>query len=85
MEDNETSPMGADVNPLKIEENMGHSKTTNTKKSWATRNGLNLVSFTPHEDHNTGSAELERSMKPRHLNMIAIGGRSVLPKSFVEH
>lgn len=47
------------------------------EKSWATRNGLNFTSFTPHEDHGTGSVELERNMKPRHLNMIAIGGRSV--------
>lgn len=45
------------------------------KLSWATRNGLTFESFTPHRDHLTGSVELERSMKPRHLNMIAIGGR----------
>jgi amino acid permease len=47
-------------------------------QSWATRNGLNLKSFTPHDDLGTGTVELERTMKPRHLNMIAIGGRSVL-------
>lgn len=47
-------------------------------KSWATRNGLNLTSFTRHEDLGMGSMELERAMKPRHLHMIAIGGRSVL-------
>ncbi len=46
-------------------------------KSWATRNGLNFASFGPHEDHATGTVELERTMKPRHLNMIAIGGRYV--------
>ncbi|KAM5349635.1 hypothetical protein ACJ41O_006140 [Fusarium nematophilum] len=44
------------------------------EKSWLTRNGLTLESFTPHEDYQAGSVELERQMKPRHLNMIAIGG-----------
>lgn len=51
------------------------------EKSWATRNGLNFKSFTPHEDYGSGSVELERAMKPRHLNMIAIGGRLVLHNS----
>ncbi|KAF4342160.1 amino-acid permease inda1 [Fusarium beomiforme] len=44
------------------------------KKSWALRNGLTPESFTPHEDHGKGTVELARDMKPRHLNMIAIGG-----------
>lgn len=47
------------------------------KKSWALRNGLTPESFKPHEDHDKGTVELEREMKPRHLNMIAIGGRLV--------
>ncbi|KAK7214764.1 hypothetical protein V2G26_002767 [Clonostachys chloroleuca] len=38
-----------------------------------TRNGLNLRSFS-RRDYGTGGAELDRSMKKRHLNMIAIGG-----------
>ncbi|KAK1572873.1 amino acid permease [Colletotrichum navitas] len=38
-----------------------------------TRNGLNLRSF-QRRDWGTGTAELDRSMKPRHLQMIAIGG-----------
>ncbi|KAI1770535.1 amino-acid permease inda1 [Hypoxylon cercidicola] len=42
--------------------------------SWATRNGLNLESFKKRGDYDTGVVELERSMKPRHLHMIAIGG-----------
>ncbi|ROT34491.1 amino-acid permease inda1 [Sodiomyces alkalinus F11] len=38
-----------------------------------TRNGLNLRSFTK-RDWGTGDIELDRSMKTRHLHMIAIGG-----------
>jgi amino acid transporter len=38
-----------------------------------TRNGLNLRSFT-RRDWGTGEPELDRSMKGRHLQMIAIGG-----------
>ncbi|XDG02749.1 hypothetical protein ABKA04_002364 [Annulohypoxylon sp. FPYF3050] len=41
--------------------------------NWATRNGLNLESFKK-RDYGTGVVELDRSMKPRHLHMIAIGG-----------
>ncbi|KAJ4244745.1 Amino-acid permease inda1 [Fusarium torreyae] len=44
------------------------------KKSWALRNGLTPASFTAHEDYSKGTVELQREMKPRHLNMIAIGG-----------
>jgi len=38
-----------------------------------TRNGLNLRSF-QRRDWGTGGPELDRSMKARHLHMIAIGG-----------
>ncbi|KAI0099157.1 amino acid permease/ SLC12A domain-containing protein [Nemania sp. FL0031] len=38
-----------------------------------TRNGLNLESFKM-RDYGKGIVELDRSMKPRHLHMIAIGG-----------
>ena len=41
--------------------------------SFMTRNGLNAESFKK-KYYGTGIVELERSMKPRHLNMIAIGG-----------
>ncbi|KAF7548411.1 hypothetical protein G7Z17_g7073 [Cylindrodendrum hubeiense] len=51
-----------------------HESTTKPELSWATRNGLNLASFGAHQDHGSGTVELERTMKPRHLNMIAIGG-----------
>ncbi|KAF5979506.1 putative amino acid permease NAAP1 [Fusarium bulbicola] len=44
------------------------------KQSWALRNGLTPGSFAPHADYAKGTAELQRDMKPRHLNMIAIGG-----------
>ncbi|KYK55881.1 Amino-acid permease inda1 [Drechmeria coniospora] len=40
---------------------------------WATRNGLNLESFKPMH-YGRGFVELERPMKARHLQMIAIGG-----------
>lgn len=60
----------------RLDEKPGSSEvTTENEKSWATRNGLTLQSFTAHEDHGKGTVELERRMKPRHLNMIAIGGR----------
>ncbi|KAF6827856.1 amino-acid permease inda1 [Colletotrichum plurivorum] len=49
--------------------------TTETfrEDDFRTRNGLNLKSF-QRRDMGAGHAELDRSMKPRHLQMIAIGG-----------
>src|SRR4051812_40489409 len=44
------------------------------KLSWATRNGLNLESFKRREVGASGEVELDKTMKKRHLNMIAIGG-----------
>ncbi|KAH7145490.1 amino acid permease/ SLC12A domain-containing protein [Dactylonectria estremocensis] len=43
------------------------------EKDFLTRNGLNLRSF-QRRDYGTGEVELDRSMKKRHLHMIAIGG-----------
>jgi amino acid transporter len=43
------------------------------EKDFMTRNGLNLKSFS-RRDYGTGDVELDRSMKKRHLHMIAIGG-----------
>lgn len=43
------------------------------KDSWATQNGLSLDSF-KRRDYGEGIVELDRKMKPRHLQMIAIGG-----------
>ncbi|RSL50116.1 Amino-acid permease inda1 [Fusarium floridanum] len=43
------------------------------EKDFMTRNGLNLRSF-QRRDWGTGAVELDRSMKKRHLHMIAIGG-----------
>ena len=43
------------------------------EERWATRNGLSLDSF-KRRVNGEGPAELDRRMKPRHLNMIAIGG-----------
>ncbi|KAJ3565932.1 hypothetical protein NPX13_g7318 [Xylaria arbuscula] len=42
-------------------------------ENFMTRNGLNLESFKM-RDYGHGIVELDRSMKPRHLHMIAIGG-----------
>jgi amino acid permease len=43
------------------------------QESFMTRNGLNLTSFKK-RDYGHGIIELDRSMKSRHLHMIAIGG-----------
>lgn len=42
-------------------------------ESWATRNGLTLDSFKK-RSYGEGIVELDRTMQPRHLHMIAIGG-----------
>jgi len=42
-------------------------------ESWATRNGLNANSFKCRH-YGRGTVELDRALKSRHLNMIAIGG-----------
>lgn len=47
--------------------------TTVQEESFLTRNGLNLTSFKKRH-YGNGIVELDRPMKPRHLNMIAIGG-----------
>ncbi|KAK7429115.1 Amino-acid permease inda1 [Neonectria magnoliae] len=68
-------PLEADESAHASDEKVGaHETTVINEQSWATRNGLNFKSFTPHEDHASGTVELERTMKPRHLHMIAIGG-----------
>ena len=41
-------------------------------EDFMTRNGLNAKSF-QRRDYGTGIVELDRSMKGRHLQMIAIG------------
>ncbi|KAL3419699.1 amino-acid permease inda1 [Phlyctema vagabunda] len=46
---------------------------SNREVDFMTRNGLNLKSF-QRRDPGVGEAELDRSMKGRHLHMIAIGG-----------
>jgi amino acid permease len=55
------------------EETEGEASRTRTEESFRTRNGLNLKSF-QRRDYGTGIIELDRSMKTRHLHMIAIGG-----------
>jgi yeast amino acid transporter len=51
----------------------GHQEGAVRSENWFTRNGLNLESFKK-RDYGHGLVELDRSMKPRHLHMIAIGG-----------
>ncbi|KAH9886340.1 amino acid permease/ SLC12A domain-containing protein [Xylariomycetidae sp. FL2044] len=50
-----------------------HQEGAIRSDNWYTRNGLNLESFKA-RDYGHGIVELDRSMKPRHLHMIAIGG-----------
>lgn len=55
----------------------GHKHNPNAaeepaKEDFMTRNGMNLKSFQV-RDYGHGIVELDRSMKPRHLHMIAIG------------
>lgn len=51
----------------------GHQDGAVRSDNFLTRNGLNLDSFKK-RDYGHGIVELDRSMKPRHLQMIAIGG-----------
>ncbi|OHW94190.1 amino-acid permease inda1-like protein, partial [Colletotrichum incanum] len=51
----------------------GHVPENFREDDFRTRNGLNLRSF-QRRDWGNGDSELDRSMKPRHLQMIAIGG-----------
>ncbi|KIW16092.1 hypothetical protein PV08_06143 [Exophiala spinifera] len=52
---------------------VGYVPEDNRETDFFTRNGLNLRSF-QRRDWGTGIEQLDRSMKPRHLNMIAMGG-----------
>jgi yeast amino acid transporter len=49
-----------------------HHEYTGREEDFMTRNGLNLKSF-QRRDYGQSIVELDRSMKPRHLQMIAIG------------
>jgi amino acid transporter len=71
-------------NPTNVGQEKGNTVTEQTgdvqtgggfafqEESYWTRNGLTLESFQRRK--NTGDFELDRRMKPRHLQMIAIGG-----------
>jgi amino acid transporter len=50
-----------------------HGAEWRETESFATRNGLNLQSF-QRRPKGEGLVELDKSMKTRHLHMIAIGG-----------
>jgi amino acid transporter len=52
----------------------GHVPEDHRENDFLTRNGLNLKSFQRRDWGTGGPAQLDRSMKSRHLNMIAIGG-----------
>jgi amino acid transporter len=61
-----TAPVGSVSNPKNV-------AAAVREEDFMTRNGLNLKSFQKRE-FGRGLAELDRSMKSRHLHMIAIGG-----------
>ncbi len=52
------------------------------EEKWATRNGINLESFEK-RDYGLGVVELDRSMKSRHLYMVAIGVCSLCFRSIL--
>lgn len=74
--------MPFDGNPEKIPDNKRQSSVGGSdlhdvdirEEDFMTRNGLNMRSFQKRPDGVAGVSELDRTMKPRHLNMIAIGG-----------
>lgn len=78
-----TKTEGSDSPPLTSEDKVGvpaYSADSNSphqgavlSDNWWTRNGLSLESFKA-RDYGQGIVELDRTMKPRHLHMIAIGG-----------
>jgi amino acid transporter len=62
------------TDPLKHTTSPRHGQNETFREAdFMTRNGLNLRSFQRREEVE-GVTQLDRSMKPRHLNMIAIGG-----------
>ncbi|KAF9875056.1 hypothetical protein CkaCkLH20_07322 [Colletotrichum karsti] len=68
-----TPPYDSEKGPAHHTPGDGHVPETFREDDFMTRNGLNLKSF-QRRDWGTGGSELDRSMKPRHLQMIAIGG-----------
>ncbi|KAK3314610.1 amino acid permease-domain-containing protein [Apodospora peruviana] len=66
----ESLPAAPDYNAGLAPEATAHDRM---EDDFWTRNGLNLRSFKK-RDYGEGTVELERSMKTRHLHMIAIGG-----------
>lgn len=66
-------PMFADEKAPSIRDEGETPPQAYEQESFATRNGLNLESFKKRH-YGLGLVELDRKMKPRHLNMIAIGG-----------
>ena len=59
------------ASPVKVDAD--HDDGAIRSDNFFTRNGLNLESFKK-RNYGEGIIELDRSMKPRHLHMIAIGG-----------
>jgi amino acid transporter len=77
-----TDDVTKNASPEKVAGVSGYSATNKSNEevdvihsdSWLTRTGLTFDSFKRRRDVGEGVVELERTMKPRHLNMIAIGG-----------
>lgn len=58
-----------------VESSEGHGQTEwREQEDFMTRNGLNLKSFQRRPREAGGLTVLDKSMKTRHLHMIAIGG-----------
>jgi amino acid transporter len=61
------------MSPASPAHSTGGGVFTGEREDFMTRNGLNFKSF-QRRPQGPGVLELDKSMKPRHLHMIAIGG-----------
>jgi amino acid transporter len=61
------------MSPASPTHSAGGAVFTGEREDFMTRNGLNLKSF-QRRPQGPGVLELDKTMKPRHLHMIAIGG-----------
>jgi amino acid transporter len=61
------------ASPVYATSDAAHGEQWRDQESFATRNGLNLKSF-QRRPEGPEALELDKTMKPRHLQMIAIGG-----------
>lgn len=69
--DNKTPFVGDEAVPAYVQEEPEPIHGETEKLDFWTRNGLNLNSF---KRRSLGEVQLDRTLKPRHMHMIAIGG-----------